>query len=217
MATAAGHALDADDFMAMGRVELDAGVSVYLHKHTETRRYLNVDAGDHAYRYVGGADADRYEQWLSPGPAIAYVTMGAMAYQCWTNLDAGYARPYEPGDRLVKGWGGTLEPGVATSVETMAETVFVRHKSDDRPDGQSCPSMSIGDVVMFGEVALSVDRVGFRAVRVAPDDLITDRSWRQVIGEPALRSTARSIVDGWSRQAVPDVTPPAPPLPELGR
>jgi hypothetical protein len=34
----------------------------------------------------------------------------------------------------------------------LAEDVFARHNRDDRPDGQLCPSMSIGDVVMFGEL-----------------------------------------------------------------
>ena len=158
-----------------------------------------------------------FDDWLKFRGAIGFAADGPVDYQCRTNLDAGFARPYQPGDRLVKGWSGALEPGPAMSLEAMAAAVFDRHDRDDRPDGQLCPSMSIGDVVMFGEVALSVGRVGFVAVRVAPGDLITDRSWRQALDDSA-PSTARSIVDVWSRQAsAPDVAPAPSPHPELGR
>ena len=37
--------------------------------------------------------------------------------------------------------------------------------------------MSVGDVVMFGEVAISVDGIGFARVDVDPGDLIVDRTW----------------------------------------
>ena len=48
-----GISVNADDFMWMGAVEVD-GVRVELYKHIDTRRYLNLDDGGHAYRYFGG-------------------------------------------------------------------------------------------------------------------------------------------------------------------
>jgi hypothetical protein len=46
--------LDADDFMYMARlVPLDVGPELHLYKHIHTRRYLNLDAGGHAYRWTG--------------------------------------------------------------------------------------------------------------------------------------------------------------------
>jgi hypothetical protein len=32
-----------------------------------------------------------------------------LAYTNYTNIDAGYLRPYESGDRLVRGYSGTIE------------------------------------------------------------------------------------------------------------
>ncbi len=98
--------------------------------------------------------------------------------------------------------------------EVLAEDVFARHNRDDRPDGQLCPSMSIGDVVMFGEVAMSVDGIGFARVDVDPGDLIVDRSWRQVIDQdrPTSPSLSRTIVSGWTQQAPPGQGPARPPL-----
>jgi hypothetical protein len=86
--------------------------------------------------------------------------------------------------------------------EVLAEDVFARHNRDDRPDGQLFPSMSIGDVVMFGEVAMSVDGLGFARVDVEPGDLVVDRSWRQVIDQDraAAPSLSRTIVSGWTQQ-----------------
>lgn len=112
-----------------------------------------------------------------------------MKYTNWTNIDARFARPYQPGDRLVKGWSDDVPavvPVIATGnplemVLATAERVFMRHNADDRPDGQLCPSMSVGDVVAFGEVAVSVDRRGFVQVSLDPSDLIVDRAWGEVI------------------------------------
>ena len=98
--------------------------------------------------------------------------------------------------------------------EVLAEDVFARHNRDDRPDGQLCPSMSIGDVVMFGEVAMSVDGIGFARVDVDPGDLIVDRNWQQVVdqGRAAPPSLSRTIVSGWTQQAPPGQGPARAPL-----
>lgn len=116
--------------------------------------------------------------------------MTTLTYCNWTNLDARFSRPYQPGDRLVRGWQGELpeyDPAHYPDVPrerhlfVLAEMLFGRHNADDRPDGQMCPSMSIGDVVQFGETALSVDRMGFVAVSLDPNDLITDRPWSELM------------------------------------
>lgn len=49
------------DFMYMDCVaELRPG-RIHLYKHVETRRYLNLDDGGHAYRYCGPLDDDDIE------------------------------------------------------------------------------------------------------------------------------------------------------------
>ena len=124
-----------------------------------------------------------------------------LAYVNFTNMDAGFGRPYEQADRLVRGHRGTLEVDGAEVVERVAERIFERHNSDDRPDGQLRPSMSVGDVVAIGEVAVSVDRIGWRRVQLDPTDLITDRSWRTITDEPAPAaptSAAAEIVSAWA-------------------
>lgn len=90
-------------------------------------------------------------------------------YRILHNLDARFGRPYEHGDRLADGYCGQVS--VSDPAE-VAELVFVRHNRDDRPDGKSAPSLSVGDVVVIGETAVSVDRWGFVGVSVAPSDLV---------------------------------------------
>lgn len=105
-----------------------------------------------------------------------------MNYTNYTNLDAHYGRPYEPGDRLVRGWTGEI-PYVVTPELLMetAEALYTNHNRDSRPDGKLCPSMSIGDVIIIGEVALSVDHMGFKHVDVDSNDLITDKTWKECV------------------------------------
>lgn len=101
-------------------------------------------------------------------------------YTNYSNLDASFMRPYEPGDRLVKGWTGETDLAFPHEMRALEE-IYFRHNHDDRPDGQMCPSMSIGDVVIVGEGAWSVDHIGFVPVTVDPADLITDRTWSEVV------------------------------------
>ena len=103
--------------------------------------------------------------------------MSTLTYTNYTNLDARYDRPYEPGDRLVKGWSGPIEPGLVETFDDLVEVIFMIHNRDDRPDGQMCPSMSIGDVIVVGELAVSVASIGFVRVAVDPADLITTGTW----------------------------------------
>jgi hypothetical protein len=122
-----------------------------------------------------------------------------LAYTNHTNVDAGYLRPYEPGDRLVRGYSGTIDIDPTEPATAIAERLFVRHNRDDRPDALLCPSMSVGDVVVMGEIAVSVSGCGFEPVVVAGEDVIVDRSWREVIDEPARRSsdTVRGAIAIW--------------------
>ncbi len=51
--------IDEDDFMYMGYVEnREQRLPIHLYKHIDTRRYLNLDDGGHAYRYWGPFDDD---------------------------------------------------------------------------------------------------------------------------------------------------------------
>jgi hypothetical protein len=103
-----------------------------------------------------------------------------MKYTNYTNIDACFVRAYEPGDRLVKGWAGEIDGDPETPLVVL-EALFMRHNRDDRPDGRLCPSMSIGDVVVLGESAYSVASFGFKGVTLDPADLITDRTWTEMI------------------------------------
>jgi hypothetical protein len=131
-----------------------------------------------------------------------------LAYTNFTNVDAGFIRTYECGDRLVRGHIGTIEVTETDDVTAIAERLFARHNRDDRPDRDQCPSMSVGDVIVIGEVAVSVGGVGFQRVDLDPDDLIVDRTWREVINEPRpIGATVRTIVASWS---TPTPTPARP-------
>lgn len=123
------------------------------------------------------------------------------AYTNYTNVDAGYLRPYVPGDRLVRGYSGTIDVDPTEAATVIAERLFVRHNRDDRPDAPLCPSMSVGDVVVIGEIALSVAGCGFEQVVVDAGDLIVDRNWRDVIDEPPARpgDAVRGGIASWRR------------------
>src|SRR3954454_20367508 len=111
-----------------------------------------------------------------------------ISYRNFTNGSAPFLSGYEPGDVLIAGWVGATPLDEPLDVFAAAEEVFARHNRDDRPDGQLCPSMSVGDVVVFGEEAMSVADIGFARVDVDPSDLSNasgaraprcSRSWRR--------------------------------------
>ena len=121
-------------------------------------------------------------------------------YVLWHNLDAMFSRPYQPGDTLVRGWAGTIEVddlvgatlddnGTMALFDPMrvlragAAKVFAAHNRDERPDGFTAPSLSVGDVVQFGEVALSVDRRGFVRVDLDGGDLVVDVTYREMAAQ----------------------------------
>jgi len=70
VATAAGVAVSADEFMWMQAAEFADGHVVHAYKHVDTRRYLHLDGSGHAYRYTAGGG---YMRWAEPTSAIADV------------------------------------------------------------------------------------------------------------------------------------------------
>ena len=107
-----------------------------------------------------------------------------MRYTNYTNMDARFMRGYRPGDRLVKGWSDEVHLPEGEPRITTLELIFERHNRDDRPDGQLCPSMSVGDVVRLDVGPYieyhTVVSIGFDKVSVEGTDLIEDRTWREV-------------------------------------
>ncbi len=97
-------------------------------------------------------------------------------YRILHNLDACFSRPYQPGDRLADGYVGRV--AVDNDLASVPEEIFATHNRDDRPDGKFAPSMSVGDVVIVGETAFSVDRFGFTTVTVNTIDLL-NTPWLQ--------------------------------------
>ena len=94
-------------------------------------------------------------------------------YHILHNLDARFGRPYRQGDRLANGHTGQV---TAVDPAHFADLVFAIHNRDDRPDGKTAPSLSVGDVIIVGETAVSVDRMGFVNVCIAAADLL-GRPW----------------------------------------
>lgn len=102
-----------------------------------------------------------------------------MNYQILHNPDAGFSRPYRPGDRLIAGYRGTLEGSSAGAA--AAEKVFARHNRGDRPDGADAPSLSVGDVVCFGEGdCWTVAEFGFQQV-IGPVSVVLPGPYRETI------------------------------------
>ena len=87
---------------------------------------------------------------------------------------------YEPGDKLVRGWRAQVSIDDPAEPGEALETVFDLHQQDGRPDGQLAPSLSVGDVVVLGESAWSVIRVGWQPVDIDPAD-IDERPYLTVI------------------------------------
>ena len=107
--------------------------------------------------------------------------MNELSYTNYTNVSRPFMRGYEPGDTLIAGWSGTLTVDTTwvTDVKALAERLFVIHNRDDRPDGAMCPSMSVGDVCVIGEIALTVEDIGFQVCTIDRADIDTEHTYRQ--------------------------------------
>lgn len=99
-------------------------------------------------------------------------------YRLYHNLSSHYARGWETGDKLADGYAGTLpdiDPqGVdVQSVDSCLWNIYLTHNDDDRPDGQTAPSLSIGDVIVLGETAFTIDFEGtWHRINLTADDLM---------------------------------------------
>lgn len=86
--------------------------------------------------------------------------METIGYRYFCNVRP--SRPfagYSYGDRVILAWEGE-EPIDRPAVDIL-ERLWVRFNRDDRPTGQICNSMSIGDIVVLAETAWSCTRDGW--------------------------------------------------------
>ncbi len=106
--------------------------------------------------------------------------MSALTYQLLHNQTARFWRGYQAGDELVEGYRGefpacfSIRPDIDPQAAflRLAEVIYAKHNRDDRPDGRTAPSLSIGDVVVIGEVAMTVQDVGFTFVDLTPSTCV---------------------------------------------
>lgn len=103
-----------------------------------------------------------------------------ISYRNYTNASTRYGG-YEPGEVLIAGWAGTITVDESLDVFAAAERIWVLHNSDDRPDDQLCPALSVGDVVVLGETTLTVEPAGWSICTIDAADVRTDQTWRQWI------------------------------------
>jgi hypothetical protein len=84
----------------------------------------------------------------------------------------------------VPGGGGTIVNEFFESREALEilEHLYARHNHDDRPDGQICPSMSIGDVIVIAETAYTVADFGFVQVDFSKA-VILELTWKQAFDQ----------------------------------
>jgi hypothetical protein len=69
-------------------------------------------------------------------------------YKLHHNLSARFMRPANQGDLVIEGYEGTIEANPNDRTKTApCDAVFARHNRDDRPDGRTAPSLSVGDLV----------------------------------------------------------------------
>ena len=70
---------------------------------------------------------------------------------------------------------GPLDPGDLQARPFRAEKLtLARDNADSRPSGQTCRSMSVGDVVVVGETAYACESGGFRVLDAAPRTIHPD-------------------------------------------
>lgn len=86
-------------------------------------------------------------------------------------------------DTFIETWTGEVEDHI--DFEVAAERVFHEHNVDDRPTGRICPSMSVGDVVVFetpyGDLAYGCQSMGFKVVPMPKN--ILDTTWVALMDE----------------------------------
>ena len=166
---------------------------------------LNEMFGRGEARRRRDAEAKRARVARAMGPVVdesvlvarreARKTAASASYTNYTNMDSSFMRGYEKGDTLVRGYSGTVDD----VLDSAADVIFGIHNRDDRPDGQMCPSMSVGDVINIDGKWVTVLGLGFADVEVDPAD-ITTRSWLDVVRErrgSVKKAATQAEVDSW--------------------
>ncbi len=115
-----------------------------------------------------------YVDTVTLGPMSDMVHTRSITYHLFHNETSRYGRSYLPGDRLRLGYLGVLAHSSHDLLD-LAGKVFVIHNSDDRPDGMVEPSLSVGDVVVLAECAVSVAPIGFVVVELRHSDIFDAR------------------------------------------
>lgn len=69
-------------------------------------------------------------------------------------------RDFRAGDVLSKGFAGEIDLPEEAALAPW-EPIFARHNRDDRPDGRMFRSLSVGDVVIAGEMAMACCAIGW--------------------------------------------------------
>lgn len=94
---------DVADFMMMAVVVRGKKTpSVYLYKHIYTRRYLNLDEGGHAYRYIAPPDDaplsnhGRYKRHEDPERALVHLRLWELPWMKESLDHFRYGRPWNP-------------------------------------------------------------------------------------------------------------------------
>jgi hypothetical protein len=88
-----------------------------------------------------------------------------VSYWVNANLRDKYFEGYRPSDLVVRAGVIEIEAG---DDRTVCERAFALLNRDDRPFGQTAPSMSVGDVVEIDDIAGDHDRPGHRYYAVEP-------------------------------------------------
>lgn len=71
-------------------------------------------------------------------------------YQILHNVDGFPMSGWSPGQTLADGYEGKIPESLrGAGMETILDWVWTRHNGDNRPDGQTAPSLSCGDVVVI--------------------------------------------------------------------
>lgn len=101
--------------------------------------------------------------------------MATIGYRYFCNVSRDSFTGYGYGDRMILAWEGET-PADPDPLDTL-ERLFILFNRDDRPTGQICSSMSIGDVVVLGETAWSCTRDGWVVLDMPPT--VLNRTWTE--------------------------------------
>ena len=107
------------------------------------------------------------------------MNMDTVHYDVLINCDRYKEDGYQPAHELVLTYSGTVAwGGIASTLDTLYE----RHNRGDRPDGQTGPALSVGDVVhLCGWGYFEASSGSGWGEVVAPDEIENERTWSEVM------------------------------------